>query len=94
MRAERDAATADRNRAEAEAEAAAELAVSLAKGETPSGADDEIDNGTKQVPSILLTPVAVTKDNINDTIVKDGFWTAKQICTKQYAADCKEAGIE
>src|SRR6185369_604256 len=52
------------------AEAAAELAVSLAKGETPSGADDEIDNGTKQVPSILLTPVAVTKDNIQDTIIK------------------------
>ena len=25
---------------------------------------------------MLLTPVAVTKDNINDTIIKDGFWTA------------------
>src|SRR6185312_15467564 len=49
----------------AEAEQAAQLAVSLAKGETPSGADDKIDNGMKQVPSILLTPVAVTKDNIN-----------------------------
>ena len=65
----------------AEAEAAAQLAVSLAKGETPSGADDKIDNGTKQVPSILLTPVAVTKDNI-------------QICTGKYAAACKKAGIQ
>ena len=27
------------------------------------------------------SPVAVTKDNIKDTIVKDGFWTAEQICT-------------
>jgi D-xylose transport system substrate-binding protein len=78
----------------AEAEAAAELAVSLAKGETPSGADDKIDNGTKQVPSILLTPVAVTKDNINDTIIKDQFWTADQICTGKYAAGCKKAGIQ
>ena len=60
----------------AEAEAAAELAVALATGEDPPAADDEIDNGTKQVPSILLTPVAVTKDNINDTIIKDEFWTA------------------
>ena len=23
----------------------------------------------------------MTKDNVNDTIVKDGFWTANQICT-------------
>jgi D-xylose transport system substrate-binding protein len=78
----------------AEAEAAAELAVSLAKGETPSGADDTIDNGTKDVPSILLTPVAVTVDNINDTIVKDGFWSVDEICTGKYAAACKEAGIQ
>ena len=67
----------------AEAEAAAELAVALAKGKTPPAADDKIDNGTKQVPSILLTPVAVTKDNVNDTIIKDGFWTADEICTAQ-----------
>ena len=78
----------------AEAEAAAELAVSLAKGETPSGADEQIDNGMKQVPSILLTPVAVTKDNIQDTIIKDQFWTVDQICTGKYAAGCKEAGIQ
>ena len=48
----------------------------------------------KQVPSILLTPVAVTKDNINDTIIKDQFWTADQICTGKYAAGCKAAGIQ
>jgi D-xylose transport system substrate-binding protein len=78
----------------AEAEAAAELAVALAKGETPPAADDKIDNGTKQVPSILLTPVAVTKDNINDTIIKDKFWTVDEICTAKYAAGCKAAGIQ
>jgi D-xylose transport system substrate-binding protein len=78
----------------AEAEAAAELAVSLAKGETPSGADDSVPNGMKDVPSILLTPVAVTKDNINDTIIKDEFWSVDEICTGKYAAGCKEAGIQ
>jgi D-xylose transport system substrate-binding protein len=78
----------------AEAEAAAELAVALAKGETPPAADDKIDNGMKQVPSILLTPVAVTKDNINDTIIKDKFWSVDEICTGKYAAGCKEAGIQ
>jgi D-xylose transport system substrate-binding protein len=79
-----------------EAEQAAQLAVALARGEDPPSGlvDDEIDNGQKQVPSVLLTPVAVTKDNIQDTIVKDGFWTPRQICTSAYAADCKAAGIQ
>jgi D-xylose transport system substrate-binding protein len=79
-----------------EAEAAAELAVSLVKGEEPPAdlVGDKVDNGMKQVPSVLLEPVAVTKDNINDTIVKDQFWTADQICTGKYAAACKKAGIQ
>jgi D-xylose transport system substrate-binding protein len=79
-----------------EAEAAAELAVALAKGEgAPSGlVNGKIDNGMKQVDSVLLEPVAVTKDNIQDTIVKDQFWTPDQICTGKYAAACKEAGIQ
>ena len=60
-----------------EAEQAAELAVALAKGETAAARPtDKVDNGSKQVPSVLLQPVAVTKDNIKDTVVKDGFWTA------------------
>jgi D-xylose transport system substrate-binding protein len=77
-----------------EAEQAAELAVQLAKGETPPAPEDKIDNGMKQVPSILLTPVAVTKDNINDTIIKDQFWSVDEVCTGKYAAGCKEAGIQ
>ena len=38
-----------------------------------------MNNGSKDVDSILLDPVAVTKDNIKDTVVTDGFWTAEQI---------------
>ena len=34
-----------------------------------------MNNGIKDVASVLLTPVAVTKDNIKDTVVADGFWT-------------------
>ena len=45
------------------------------------------------MPSILLTPVAVTRENIQDTVVKDGFWKPAQICTGQYAAACREAGV-
>jgi D-xylose transport system substrate-binding protein len=78
----------------AEAEAAAQLAVDLAQGKTPSGVEDKVPNGMKDVPSILLTPVAVTKDNINDTIIKDKFWSVDEICTGKYAAGCKAAGIQ
>ena len=80
----------------AEAEAAAELAAALAKGEKPPAGlvNGKIDNGQKQVESVLLEPVAVTVDNIQDTIVKDGFWKPSEICTGKYAAACKEAGIQ
>jgi D-xylose transport system substrate-binding protein len=79
-----------------EAEGAAELAVALVNGENPPAGlvNDEIDNGMKQVPSVILKPIAVTKDNIQDTIVKDGYWKASEICTGKYAAGCKEAGIK
>jgi len=79
-----------------EAEAAAEVAVALAQGEeVPAGlVNGKTDNEVEEVPSILLEPVAVQKENINETIVKDGFWTAAEICTAPYKAACEEAGIE
>jgi D-xylose transport system substrate-binding protein len=79
-----------------EATKAAEIAAALAKGESvPDGlVNQQIDNGQKKVPSVILTPVAVTKENINDTIVKDKFWTVDEICTGRYAAACKDAGIQ
>lgn len=79
-----------------EAEAAATIAVDLVQGKKPSASlvKTKTNNGTKDVPSVILTPVAVTKANIKDTIIKDGFWKASQICTGKYAAGCKSAGIQ
>ena len=51
-------------------------------------------NGKQSVPSVILAPVAVTKANIESTVVKDGYWTAAQICTSAYASACKSAGIK
>jgi D-xylose transport system substrate-binding protein len=78
-----------------EAEAAAQLAFDLLSGKTPdaSTVNGKTDNGSGQIPSVLLQPVAVTKDNVKDTIIADGFWTAAQLCTAQYKADCTAAGI-
>jgi D-xylose transport system substrate-binding protein len=79
-----------------EAEAAAELAVALVRGEEPPAdlINGETDNGMKAVPSVLLEPVAVTKENIQDTIVKDEFYPVDEICSGQYASACKQAGIQ
>jgi D-xylose transport system substrate-binding protein len=79
-----------------EAKAAAEIAVALLRGEDPPEGliNEQTDNGQEQVPTVLIKTIEVTKDNINDTIIKDEYWTASDICTGKYAAACKEAGIQ
>lgn len=77
-----------------EAPDAADLAYGLLQGKTSSPlVNQHVNNGSKDVPSVILTPVAVTTSNINSTVVKDGFWTVSQICTGAYAADCKKLGL-
>jgi D-xylose transport system substrate-binding protein len=78
-----------------EAEAAAQLAVALAKGESPPSGlvTGKVPNGMKDVDSVLLTPIAVTKDKVKDTVIKDGFLKAADVCKGAAAAACKEAGI-
>jgi D-xylose transport system substrate-binding protein len=79
-----------------QAETSAQLAVAAAQGKMdPDGlAKAKVDNGSKEVPSVLLSPIAVTKDNISDTVIKDGFLTTDEICTGPYKKACKEAGIQ
>src|SRR5262245_1999585 len=78
-----------------ETKAAAEIAVALAEGEEfpESKITEEVDNGKVKVKSVLLEPVAVTKENVNETVIKDEFITPDELCTGQYAAACKEQGI-
>jgi len=77
----------------AQAEKSAELAVALARGEKPP-APAKVNNGTADIPAFLLDPIPVTKDKVKDTIVKDGFYTAAQICIADVAAACKAVGLE
>ncbi|MEP7288736.1 MAG: substrate-binding domain-containing protein [Chloroflexota bacterium] len=81
----------------AEAEAAAGLAVAIVKGtDTKAMATGTVDNtdggkntaGNKAVPSVLLVPVAVTKDNIKETVIADGFRTWAEICVGDFAQYC------
>ncbi|MEO6827057.1 MAG: sugar ABC transporter substrate-binding protein [Microbacteriaceae bacterium] len=77
-----------------EAEKAAELAVDLAKGNTPKGDVTVKTAGGASIQSFLLTPVAVQLDNIESTVIKDGFYTAAQVCTADFAEACAKAGIK
>lgn len=79
-----------------EADTAAELAVNLLQGkDIKSLADTEVTSGSgDKVQAKLLTPVSVTVKNIKDTVVKDGLYTVADICTPDYAAACKKAGLQ
>jgi D-xylose transport system substrate-binding protein len=82
-----------------EAEGAAELAVNLVNGKTAEAAalaKQMTNNEQKDVPSIILTPIAVTKANAKETIgkmVSDGFLKATDICSGPAASACTAAGI-
>lgn len=66
-----------------EAKAAAEIAVALAKGDTDkvkSLVSGTVNNGTGDIPALLLDGIVVTIDNIADTVIKDGYSTKEAIC--------------
>jgi D-xylose transport system substrate-binding protein len=82
-----------------EAEQAAELAVNLVNGDRAAAdalAKQQVNNGQEDVPSIILTPIAVTKANAKETIgkmISDGFLKADQICAGEAASACSQVGI-
>ncbi|MGC9538838.1 substrate-binding domain-containing protein [Streptomyces sp. UG1] len=79
-----------------EADAAAEMAVALAQGKSlDSIAKDKVDSPTNQgIPSVLVDVTSLTKDNIKDTVIKDGVYTVNEICTAKYKAACEKIGLE
>ena len=61
-----------------QAKLAAEAAVALAKGQSVK-TTASISVGNKSIPAILLNPVVVTKDNVKQTVIKDGFQNLETI---------------
>ena len=76
-----------------ETDAAAKLAISLLKGEKPTDATATVNNENRDVPSILLEPVAVTKDNIKDYIGEADFPKKEEICAGKVASKCASVGL-
>ncbi len=60
------------------AEGAAEIAVKMAKNEDVSSYDEML-NGEYSVRCKIYQPQLVTSDNIDATVIKDGFFTAEQV---------------
>ncbi|OJF11209.1 sugar ABC transporter substrate-binding protein [Couchioplanes caeruleus] len=77
-----------------EAAEATAVAVALARGQRPTTATDVVTDPEtgRNVPSILLTPKAVTRDTI-PAVIAEGFVTRQELCTAEYAAACAAAGI-
>jgi D-xylose transport system substrate-binding protein len=71
-----------------EANAASALAISLLKGGKAVGINGKVSDGTRQVPSALLTPVSITKANW-DFPIKDGYLKRSDVCSGTYAKLCK-----
>jgi D-xylose transport system substrate-binding protein len=77
-----------------EAAAASELAIAIAKGQKPSTATGTVTDpeSKKEVASVLLTPVTITKANVKD-VITDEFVTKQELCTAAFAKACTDAGI-
>ncbi|MFI7005963.1 sugar ABC transporter substrate-binding protein [Streptomyces sp. NPDC050145] len=80
-----------------EAATAAEMAVRIAQGRTIEfealAADRTNSPTTKQIRTASVSVVALKRDNIKSTVIKDKFFKVSEICTGKYAAACAEAGL-
>ncbi|HXB48819.1 MAG TPA: substrate-binding domain-containing protein [Streptosporangiaceae bacterium] len=82
-----------------EAQDAVSLATILLAGDKPpagllNGSTTDPADQTIKEPASLLTPVWVTKANMETTVVKDGFDPASAICAIAGASVCASAGIQ
>jgi D-xylose transport system substrate-binding protein len=77
-----------------EADAASKLAIALATGKQPEAGlvNGKTNDTARDVPSVLLTPQAITKDNIK-VVFDDGFLKPSEVCVGKYASLCTKAGI-
>ncbi|MFD1715403.1 multiple monosaccharide ABC transporter substrate-binding protein [Amnibacterium flavum] len=59
---------------------AVKMTIAVLNGEEPEvNNTTDYDNGVKVVPSYLLSPVIVTKENVTSALVDTGYWTQDEI---------------
>jgi D-xylose transport system substrate-binding protein len=81
-----------------EAEAAAQMAVARVQGKDiqfDALTRDKVDSPTnKDIPAQLVAVVALTKENIKETVIADHIYTLSEICTGKYKSACSSAGLK
>ncbi|MEV5958977.1 substrate-binding domain-containing protein [Streptomyces sp. NPDC051987] len=81
-----------------EATDAAQMAVYKVQGrdiQYDALAQDKVDSPTEQdIPATLVPVVALTKDNIRDTVIRDGVYTVADICTPKFRSACAAIGLK
>jgi D-xylose transport system substrate-binding protein len=81
-----------------EADSTAQLAAALAKGDKAAAdalatASSDDTKGNRKVPSVLLTPQLITKDNVK-TVVSEGQVKASEVCVAATQSACGQLGIQ
>lgn len=73
---------------------AAELAVAMADGEVPEP-DRYVSNGSdREIPYYVEEPIAVFKDNMDETIIRDGFHSAEDVYRTTEPREAQSPGGE
>jgi D-xylose transport system substrate-binding protein len=71
----------------AEADAAATVADGILTAKPINTKGQVTNDGKRNVPSVLLTPIAITKNNWK-LLISDGFLKKSDVCTGEYAKYC------
>jgi simple sugar transport system substrate-binding protein/D-xylose transport system substrate-binding protein len=69
--------------------AAADVAYAFASGKPPAAKTTLFDT-----PSQLFVPKVVTRENVKELLIDSGEIKAADLCTKEYAKDCTDLGIQ
>ncbi|MFI1419292.1 sugar ABC transporter substrate-binding protein [Streptomyces sp. NPDC020731] len=81
-----------------EAESAAEMAVAKVQGKDiqfDALTRERVDSPTtKGIPAQLVPVIALTKENIEDTVVADEIYDVSDICTAAFAAACEAVKLK
>lgn len=59
--------------------AAIDAAVKIAQGETPDTHGSTIDNGAGEIPALLIPPIVITKDNLDEVVINSGYLDRSQV---------------
>jgi D-xylose transport system substrate-binding protein len=58
------------------------MALELTQGKPIETQGRVVNNGKRDVPSVLLTPLIVTRDNLDELLIKSGYLSREKVYRK------------